>query len=75
MRLDKQRQRSCIWCYYQLAAEPAFQRQLGNTEGPVLVRVGSITNIVGRLRYAPRHTPLRPVRNVPSHGPLMGLAE
>ena len=75
MRRDGEREGTRVRRDHEFAAQPAFEGEVGNAEGTVLIGVVPVTNVVRRLGHAPQHAPRVPVRDLAAHCRLMRLIE
>ncbi len=74
-RIDHRGERRRVGGDDEVAAEPAFERQVGHAERAVLVGLGRIPEVVGAFARPPGHAPLHAVRDVPPHGGIVGAVE
>src|SRR5215213_3891473 len=75
VRLDHQRQHSCIWSDYELAAQPTLESEIRHAKPAVLICMSAVSNVVCGFRDSPRHLPLTTVADLPVYCSLMSLAQ
>ena len=66
VRFHEHRQQRRVRRDDQLLAQPALEREIGDTESTILIGEGPITNRVRRLRHSPRYATLGAVGDLPA---------